>query len=288
MGAIVILLADGWQDFELIDMHMGEKLERWGEVFTVRPDPQIIWPGDPTCMHWRNCHLRYHRSKSGGGSWEKIKPCPPSWHIHWKELTFRVQPTDFKHMGLFPEQAANWRWIIQKVRGSHNQPRVMNMFGYTGAATVAAAFAGAHVTHVDAAKGMNQWAKENAALSGVSETNLRFITEDALSFVQREVRRGKRYDALIMDPPSYGRGTSGEIWKIEDRLYTLVTNCVQLLSDNPLFFLINSYTTGFSSVAAANILKKLLQGTIDSGDVGIPAANGLTLPCGFYARWEPK
>jgi 23S rRNA (cytosine1962-C5)-methyltransferase len=238
--------------------------------------------------------LHYHRSKTGGGAWEIKKPAPSSWLMHWGGLTFSVRPTDFKHMGLFPEQAANWRWMQSVIRKARKPVRLLNLFGYTGAATAAAAAAGAHVTHVDAAKGMNQWAKENAALSGAAEQSLRFIAEDALKFVKRESRRGQRYDAVVMDPPSYGRGPSGEIWKIEDRLYSLVRACTDILSDQPLFFLINAYTTGFSPVTAANILRVLMRekygarqnDPVTCGELCIPCSNGLNLPCGIYARWD--
>jgi 23S rRNA (cytosine1962-C5)-methyltransferase len=284
----MLLMADSWRDYELLDMDNGEKLERWGDITVIRPDPQIIWPGRRGSQQWADCHMHYHRSKSGGGVWEFKKEVPSSWHIHWKDLTFRIHPTDFKHMGLFPEQAANWDWIM-KLAKSAGHMKILNLFAYTGGATVAAAKAGAHVTHVDAAKGMNAWAKENAALSGVPEDRLRFITDDVLKFVQREARRGSLYDAVIMDPPSYGRGPGGEVWKIEQRLYDLTAACVNILSDKPLFFLINSYTTGFSPIAAQNVLRSLIPprfgGQITYGELGLPSAAGLVLPCGIYARW---
>ena len=283
-----MLIPDTWTDYELISTHLGEKLERWGGIISVRPDPQIIWHGDIKNPLWKNCHMHYHRSRSGGGFWEVKKQTPGKWHISWKGLKFQIRPTDFKHMGLFPEQAANWDWLINKINGRHL--RVLNLFAYTGGATAAAAKAGAHVTHVDAAKGMNEWAKENAALSGVPEDRLRFITDDVLKFVLREQRRGSVYDAIIMDPPSYGRGPNGEVWKIEAKLYELVSACSALLSDNPLFFLINSYTTGFSPQVGENVLRCLVgsqyKGLTTSGELGLKQQNGLILPCGIYARWE--
>ncbi|MDR1558836.1 MAG: class I SAM-dependent methyltransferase [Clostridiales bacterium] len=280
-----MLIPDTWKDYELLDTHRGEKLERWGDIVVARPDPQIIWPGDSKSPLWKGCHMRYHRSRSGGGFWEIKKQTPGTWHIGWESLTFKIRPTDFKHMGLFPEQAVNWQWIIDKIGGK--SVRVLNLFAYTGGATSAAAAAGANVTHVDAAKGMNVWAKENAALSGVPENRLRFITDDVLKFALREQRRGAVYDAVIMDPPSYGRGPGGEVWKIEDKLFELVSACAALLSAEPLFFLINSYTTGFSPVTAENILRSIIKnGATSSGELGLRQANGLVLPCGIYARWE--
>ncbi|MDR1537663.1 MAG: class I SAM-dependent methyltransferase [Clostridiales bacterium] len=289
-----MLLANTWKDYELLDMHSGEKLERWGSVTAIRPDPQVIWPSSSKGPLWRDCHLHYHRSKSGGGAWEVKKTVPQSWNIKWSNLEFAIRPTDFKHMGLFPEQAANWQRIIQWLRNgkSNKSVKVLNLFGYTGGATVAAASEGAHVTHVDAAKGMNEWAKNNASLSKIPEKNLRFITEDAYKFVLRELRRGSSYDAVIMDPPSYGRGPAGEIWKIEEKLYELVKASAELLSESPLFFLINSYTTGFSPTAAGNILAleagKKYGGEIETGEIGIPSKTGLILPCGIFALWKRK
>ena len=283
-----MLIPDAWTDYELIDTHMGEKLERWGDVIVVRPDPQIIWPGDDNNPLWRGCHMRYHRSRSGGGFWEVKKQTKSPWRIGWRDLRFEIKPTEFKHMGLFPEQAVNWDWIIRKIGGK--QIRLLNLFAYTGGATAAAAYAGAKVTHVDAAKGMNAWAKENAALSRIPEDRLRFITDDVVKFVLREQRRGAVYDAVIMDPPSYGRGPGGELWKIETRLYELVSACVSILSAEPLFFVLNSYTTGFSPQACANVLHRAaaqrFQGHTDCGELGLKQSNGLILPCGIYARWE--
>jgi len=284
-----MLIPDSWTDYELIDAHHGERLERWSGIFVVRPDPQIIWPGDIKNPLWENCHMRYNRSSSGGGFWEKKKPTPNTWQISWKRLKFQIRPTNFKHMGLFPEQAANWKWVIDKIDGK--SCRLLNLFAYTGGTTIAAASAGAYVTHVEAAKGMIQWAKTNAALSGIPENNLRFINDDVLKFVLRERRRGSVYDAIVMDPPTYGRGPKGEVWKIEERLFDLVSACISLLSKKPLFFLINSYTTGYSPQACENILSAAIgnrfDGCVSCGELGLkPMVSGFVLPCGIYARWE--
>jgi len=282
------MLIPDWTDYELIDAHHGERLERWGGIIAVRPDPQVIWPGDTQNPLWQNYHLRYHRSRTGGGFWQKRKQTPNAWKICWKDLKFHIRPTNFKHMGLFPEQAANWQWIMDRINGG--PCRLLNLFAYTGGATVAAACAGANVTHVDAAKGMNQWAKENAALSGIPENRLRFITDDVLKFVLREQRRGAIYDAVVMDPPSYGRGPKSEVWKIETGLYELVSACSSLLSEKPMFFLINSYTAGLSPFVCENILNavidKRFNGRLCSGELGLKPLSGLILPCGIYARWE--
>jgi 23S rRNA (cytosine1962-C5)-methyltransferase len=286
-----------WDDYELIDTNHGEKLERWGNVITIRPDPQVIWPGNKENPQWKEYHMRYHRSVSGGGSWETKRETPEAWSISWSAkrsndklppLKFHIRPTNFKHMGLFPEQASNWQWIVDKI---NNKPcKLLNLFAYTGGASIAAAMAGAHVTHVDAAKGMNKWAKENATLSGIPEGRLRFITDDVYKFVLREQRRGNTYDAIIMDPPSYGRGPKGELWKIETKLYELVCSCTRLLAAKPLFFLINSYTTGYSPQACENILhsamgKQYKNGVLSSGELGLKPKLGLVLPSGIYARW---
>lgn len=291
-----MIIPNNWKDYELIDTGDGEKLERWGSYTVVRPDPQIIWPTDKTGA-WQSCHMHYHRSKSGGGSWEIRKPLPKSWTIAYNDLLFRIQPTDFKHMGLFPEQAVNWKWLAQTIKtAAERHPgrsiKVLNLFGYTGGATSVCAAAGASVCHVDAAKGMNQWAKENLTLIK-QENRVRFITDDVLKFVLREQRRGSLYDGIIMDPPSYGRGPGGEVWKIEDRLYELVSQCEKILTERPLFVLINSYTTGFSPTVAENILKAVVQkrkkGHVSSGEIGLMAReNGLLLPCGIFGRWEAQ
>lgn len=290
--------ANGWRDYAILDTGEGEKVERWGDYVLRRPDPQVIWPwqADPSVR--KDVHARYHRSAKGGGEWDYRKRMPESWEIRYGELTFRIEPTGFKHTGLFPEQAVNWDWMTRLIRNAGVNPqsedgmfRVLNLFAYTGGATCACAAAGASVCHVDAAKGMVSWARENIRLSGLSERPVRFIVDDCLKFVEREIRRGKKYDAVIMDPPSYGRGPNGELWKLEDELYNLVHTCVGCLSDQPLFFLVNSYTTGFSPSVAGNILGMLMQdrfgGTLSSGEIGLPVEGRRTvLPCGSFARWE--
>lgn len=285
-----MLLADDWKEYELIDTGDGEKLERWGNYVLRRPDPQIIWPLKDGAENWNKADAHYHRSQSGGGSWEYKRKMPERWTISYRNLKFYIEPTGFKHTGLFPEQAVNWRWMMDKIQKAGRPISVLNLFAYTGGATVAAAAAGAEVCHVDAAKGMVSWAKENLELSGIGDRPVRFIVDDVLKFVQREHRRGRTYDAVIMDPPSYGRGPKGEIWKIEDALYGFIEECLTVVSDAPLFFLINSYTTGFSPTVLANILKLTMGrqhgGSITSGEVGIPSASGLVLPCGIYGRWE--
>lgn len=287
-----MLLADEWKEYELIETGDGEKLERWGNVILRRPDPQIIWPIKNKKM-WDKADAHYHRSQSGGGQWEFKKKVPKRWTVAFNDLKFYIEPTGFKHTGLFPEQSVNWKWMINSIQKANRPIKVLNLFAYTGGATVATAYAGAEVCHVDAAKGMVSWAKENLALSGLADRPVRFITDDCMKFVQREIRRGKKYDGIIMDPPSYGRGPGGEIWKIEDSLYGFVEQCMGLLSDKPLFFLINSYTTGFSPTVLSNILKqtigKRFKGTHSGGEVGIPVSNsGLVLPCGIYGRWENR
>jgi len=264
----------------------GMKKERWGEVILVRPDPQVIWPR--LSADWGTADALYHRDSGGGGRWEFRRKLPESWTIGYDSLRFRIHPTNFKHTGLFPEQAANWDWFTARIRAASRPPRVLNLFGYTGGATVAAAAAGAHVCHVDAAKGMVQWCRDNAALSGLAAAPIRYIVEDCLRFVEREHRRGSRYEAIIMDPPSYGRGKSGEIWKLEDDLYNLVGAACQLLSDTPLFTLINAYTTGLSPTVIATILGSHAPrtGTLSCGEVALPVSVGGLLPCGSFARWE--
>lgn len=286
-----MLLADGWKDYELIDTGDGEKLERWGDYTLRRPDPQIIWPVARENRSWKEADAWYHRSKSGGGSWEFKRKLPERWTVSYKQLSFYIEPTGFKHTGLFPEQAVNWDWIINKIKSASRPLNVLNLFAYTGGASVAAAYAGANVCHVDAAKGMVKWAKENLALSGLKDKPARFIVDDVMKFVQREKRRGNTYDGIIMDPPSYGRGPNGEVWKIEDQLYGFVEECAGVLSEQPEFFLINSYTTGFSPTVLENILKMVLGkrfgGQVSSGEVGIPVTlSGMVLPCGIYGRWE--
>lgn len=287
-----MLLADDWKDYELIDTGNGEKLERWGKYILRRPDPQIIWPVGKSADMWDKADAHYHRSSSGGGSWEFKRKLPERWTVSYEGLSFYIETTGFKHTGLFPEQAVNWKWIMDKIHSAGRPVKVLNLFAYTGGATVAATHAGAEVCHVDAAKGMVGWAKENVALSGLAERPVRFITDDVFKFVQREKRRGKRYDGIIMDPPSYGRGPKGEIWKIEDALYGFIEECMDVLSDTPLFFLVNSYTTGFSPTVVGNILnmtvKKKYGGAVSCGEVGLPAKTGMILPCGIYGRWEAK
>ena len=285
-----MFLATGWKEYEVLDTGDGEKLERWGDVILRRPDPQTIWPkADP--QMWEKADAVYHRSEKGGGQWEFRKTLPERWTLRWEDLGFYVRPTGFKHTGLFPEQEANWRWMGKILRESgRTDVRVLNLFGYTGGATVACAAAGARVTHVDAAKGMVQWAKENRQLSGLPETSCRWIVEDALAFVRREIRRGHRYDVILMDPPSYGRGPSGEVWKLENELYGLVETCSQALSDEPLFFLINSYTTGFQASVLSNMIGKCVTprygGRTDSQELCLPVRTGGVLPCGASGRWE--
>ncbi len=286
-----MLLANDWTDYELIDTADGEKLERWGSYTLRRPDPQVIWPPSKNMKLWEYADAHYHRSKSGGGNWEYKKKMPERWTISYGPLSFYIEPTGFKHTGLFPEQAVNWKWIMEKIAAEGRPVKVLNLFAYTGGATVAAAQAGAEVCHVDASKGMVQWAKENIELSGLQDRSVRFIVDDVMKFVQREKRRGNTYDAIIMDPPSYGRGPKGEIWKIEDSLFGFVEECVDILSEDPIFFLINSYTTGFSPQVLSNILSftvgKKHGGKANSGEVGIPVSNTkVILPCGIYGRWE--
>ena len=287
-----MFLATGWKDYEVLDTGNGEKLERWGDVILQRPDPQTIWPRAEEGL-WERADAVYHRSDRGGGQWEFRRKLPDRWTVRWENLRFYVRPTGFKHTGLFPEQEDNWRWMGEKIRESgRDDIRVLNLFGYTGGATLACAAAGAHVTHVDAAKGMVQWARENRELSGLPETSCRWIVEDALAFVRREIRRGHRYDGILMDPPSYGRGPSGEVWKLENELYGLVETCSQVLSEDAVFFLINSYTTGFQASVLSNMIGKCvtprLGGKIDSQELCLPVTSGGVLPCGASGRWQLK
>jgi 23S rRNA (cytosine1962-C5)-methyltransferase len=282
-----LVLADQWQDFAVLDTGDGLKKERWGDVVLVRPDPQVIWPAP--VAGWGRCDGIYHRNDQGGGRWSFERSLPESWTIRYGEkLVFKIRPTNFKHTGLFPEQAANWEWCGAKIRAAARPVRVLNLFGYTGGATVAAAAAGASVCHVDAAKGMVQWCRENAELSGLASAPIRFLVDDCLKFVEREQRRGNRYEAVIMDPPSYGRGKSGEIWKLEEHLFNLVSAAVALLSDQPLFVLLNAYTTGLSPTVLATLLGRRAPegGRVNCGEVGLPIAAGGVLPCGTFARWE--
>ena len=283
-------IANNWKDYEIIDMANGEKLERWGKFVLIRPDPQIVWPEKSNPKLWNDAHARYIRSSTGGGHWEVMKKLPDSWSIKYKNLTFNLKPMGFKHTGLFPEQAVNWDWMINKIKNSKREIKVLNLFAYTGGATVACLSAGASVCHVDSSKGMVSWAKENVSSSGLKDAKVRYIVDDVIKFVQREIRRGNTYDAIIMDPPSYGRGTSGEVWQFENNISELIELCTKVLSKKPLFFLINSYTTGISAEVLANILKinlKEQRGTISAGEIGLPMTNSkLVLPCGIYAKWE--
>jgi len=283
-------IANNWTDIEVIDCSGGEKLERWGDKLVVRPEPQAIWQTARENPGWTNCDGLYQRSKTGGGQWEK-KNLPERWHVNYGDLRFQVGPMNFKHMGLFPEQAANWDFISEKIRRADRPLQILNLFAYTGGATVAAAAAGASVCHVDAAKGMVAWAKENAALSGLADKPIRWIVDDCLKFVRREIRRGRRYDGVIMDPPSYGRGPDGEVWKLEENLYPFVEEVSGVLSDDPAFVVINAYTTGLSpsvlTYISESIFTKRFGGRSESRELGLPVTDsGLVLPCGATCRWE--
>ena len=286
-----MLVANNWNDYKILDMANGQKLERWGNVILSRPDPQIIWKDKSFPDKWKLVNATYNRSKSGGGSWEYNKQIPKNWQIKYKNLTFNIKPMGFKHTGIFPEQAVNWDWMMEKITKSKREIKVLNLFAYTGGATVACLASGASVCHVDSSKGMVSWAKENVVSSGLEDKKIRYIVDDVNKFVSREIRRNNKYDAIIMDPPSYGRGANGEVWQFENNIYDLVQLCTKVLSDNPLFFLINSYTTGISSTVLENILNLTVAknhiGKITSGEIGLPMENSkLILPCGIYARWE--
>ncbi len=283
--------ADNWKDYELIDASRGERLERWGDILLIRPDPQILWDTPRRDPRWKQAHARYHRSNTGGGQWERLRDIPDSWQIRYGNLLFALKPMGFKHTGLFPEQAVNWDLMADLIRRADRPIRVLNLFGYTGAATLACLEAGAHVTHVDASKGMVAWGKENAVATGVADRPMRWLVDDCGKFVQRELRRGNTYDGILMDPPSYGRGPGGEVWKLEEQIYPLVADCVKLLSDRPLFFLINSYTTGLSPSVMQYVLGSLLPpnigGTLTADEIGLPVtASGMVLPCGATAMWH--
>ena len=283
-----MILANKWTDYDILATGDGLKKERWGDIILVRPDPQVIWPNQN--KDWGLYDGFYHRSEKGGGTWDFQKKIPSYWTIDYRNLTFKISPTNFKHTGLFPEQAVNWDWITSLVNAKSQPTNILNLFGYTGAATVAAAAAGASVCHVDAAKGMVQWCRENAELSGLAKAPIRYIVDDCLKFVEREIRRGNRYDGIIMDPPSYGRGKKGEIWKLESSLYPFLEKVIQLLSTDPLFFLVNTYTTGLSATVIGNMLRATLgkhKGKITSGEIGLPAQpDNFILPCGTYGRWQ--
>ena len=284
-----MFIANNWKDYEGIDTSEGEKLERWGDYILVRPDPQVIWDTPKTIKTWKNLNGHYHRSSKGGGEWEFFD-LPEQWSIRYKSLTFNLKPFSFKHTGLFPEQAVNWDWFCEKIKKAGRPLKGLNLFAYTGGATIAAAAAGASVTHVDASKGMVTWAKEYTASSGLADAPIRWIVDDCVKFVEREIRRGNHYDAIIMDPPSYGRGPKGEIWKIEESIHPLVKLCAQLLVDRPLFFLINSYTTGLQPAVLSYLIGtelKRFPGKVTADEIGLPvSSNGLTIPCGASGRVE--
>ena len=282
-------IANQWKDYEVIDTSTGEKLERWGDYILVRPEPQVIWNTPKNNAGWRKKNGHYHRSVKGGGEWE-FWNLPEEWSIHYKELTFHLKPFSFKHTGLFPEQAVNWDWFSELIRNAGRPIKALNLFAYTGGATLSAAKAGANVTHVDASKGMVAWAKENAAASGLKDAPIRWLVDDCVKFVEREIRRGNQYDAIIMDPPSYGRGPKGEIWKIEESIYPFIELTTQILTDKPLFYLVNSYTTGLQPAVLTYMIQTALVprfgGVVESSEIGLPvSSNGLVLPCGASGRW---
>ena len=280
-----------FDEYKILDMADGEKVESWNGITLRRPDPQIIWKDKNNPEIWKKVDATYHRSNTGGGAWEKNKKIPDAWQVHYKDLTFNIKLMGFKHTGLFPEQASNWDYMIDKIKKSGRKINVLNLFAYTGGATVACAYAGADVVHVDSSRGMVDWAKENIKSSNLEDKYVRFIVDDCIKFVQREIRRGHKYDAIIMDPPSFGRGANKEVWRVEDNLYELVELCKEVLSDDPLFFLINSYTTGISSTVLKNILELTInnkyKGIVTNGEIGLPMENSnIVLPCGIYGRWE--
>lgn len=283
--------ADNWKDYELIDATDGNRLERWGKTILVRPDPQVIWKTGESSPLWKSANAVYHRSASGGGQWEYRRRMPEKWQITYGDICMVVSPTGFKHTGVFPEQAVNWDAYARLIAAAERPIRVLNLFGYTGGATLACAAAGASVCHVDASKGMVAWGRENAAASGLADKPVRWIVDDCAKFVAREIRRGVRYDGIIMDPPSYGRGPGGEVWKLENELYPLVDLCAQALSDTPLFFLINGYTTGFSASVLGNIARRCLVarygGKVEADELCLTVTTGGVLPCGTTARWLP-
>ena len=287
-----MLLANDWEDYEIIDASNGQKLERWKDIYLLRPDPQIVWNNGDLLEKYRSMiDAVYYRSNKGGGHWENLKNIPGSWNVDYKGLTFNIKQMGFKHTGLFPEQAVNWDFMMDKIKKANRPIKVLNLFAYTGGASCACLKAGASVTHVDSSKGMVDWFKENVKSSGMEDYPVRYLIDDVVKFVQREIRRGNKYDAIIMDPPSYGRGANGEVWDIEKNLNYLVEICTEILSDEPLFFLINSYTTGLSSTVLSNMLRmtvnKKYEGKVTCGEVGIPIKeNNLVLPCGIYGRWE--
>lgn len=284
-----MLLADNWKDYSLIDTSDGERLEKWGEYILIRPDPQAIWSTPKIDYRWKKANAHYHRSKSGGGSWE-IFDLPEAWQIKYNNLVFNIKPMNFKHTGIFPEQAVNWDFMSDIITRANRPVKVLNLFGYTGAASMACAAAGASVCHVDASKGMVQWAKENAESCGLRDKPVRYIVDDCLKFVEREIRRGNTYDGIVMDPPSYGRGPGGEVWQLENMLYGFVYKCVKLLSDKPLFFILNSYSTGLSASVMEYLLRvsinKKYGGIFESSEIGLKTESGLSFPSGSVARWH--
>jgi len=283
-------IADQWQDYELLDASSGERLERWGKVILIRPDPQVVWRTPKNHLLWESAHARYKRSDTGGGQWEYYKKVPDMWKIKYRDLSFCLKPMGFKHTGLFPEQAVNWDLFAKLIKAADRPVKVLNLFAYTGGATMACAGAGAALTHVDAAKGMVLWAKENGKASGFEERPIRYLTDDCIKFAQREIRRGSTYDAIIMDPPSYGRGPGGEVWKLEDNLYDFLELCMELLSPDPLFVAVNSYTSGLSPTVMETLLKYMLLprfgGQVQADEIGLPITqSGFVLPCGNTALW---
>ena len=285
-------IAKEWKDYEIIDMANGEKLEKWKDIYLIRPDPQIIWKEKSFPEEWKKADASYSRSNTGGGTWQYHKKLPENWQVSYKNLTFNIKPMGFKHTGLFPEQAVNWEWMMEKIKKANRPIKVLNLFAYTGGATVACLAAGASVCHVDSSKGMVSWAKENVVSSGLQDKPVRYLIDDVVKFVNREIRRGNTYDAIIMDPPSYGRGANGEVWKFEENIEELISLCMQVLSEKPLFFLVNSYTTGISSMVIENILRmhfKKGKGIFENGEIGLPMKNtNQILPCGIYAKWEEE
>ncbi len=284
-------ISSNWVDYELIDCSNGERLERWGDIILIRPDPQIIWNTKRENSLWHKAHAKYHRSNSGGGQWQVFKKLPSQWSLKYNDLVFNVKPMGFKHTGIFPEQAVNWDFASDIIKNADRQLNVLNLFGYTGCATLACLEAGAKVCHVDASKGMVQWAKENAASSGLSDRPVRWLVDDCMKFVAREQRRGNKYDGLIMDPPSYGRGPGGEVWKLEEQLYSFIELCSTILSDDARFFILNSYTTGLSASVMEYLLSTIIQkkfgGSVSSSEIGLPVTeSGLILPCGSTAIWK--
>lgn len=284
-------LAKEWEEYQLLDAGDGEKLERWKNVILRRPDPQAIWPKQAPEL-WKQANAHYHRAEGGGGQWEFFRVLPERWTLSYRDLTFYVRPTGFKHTGLFPEQAVNWDWMRSQIARAGRPVKVLNLFGYTGGATIACAAQGAQVTHVDAAKGMVSWAGDNRRLSRIAESRVRWIVDDALKFVGRERRRGNLYQGIVMDPPSYGRGPGGEVWKLEDTLYELVSSCAEVLSPDAIFMLVNSYTTGLQATVLLNILRMALKGRgghVEAGEVGLPMGEeGYVLPCGACGRWSAQ